>query len=373
MLKIQKYLKEHGIDKTAEDFNLIHKDYNDKFLLKYNMIESDFSKQEVRESRGLILEKETYRVLSMNFIRFFNYGDPMCDKIDWNSSLIQEKLDGSLIQLYYHNGKWCVSTSGMAEGEGEVNNKPGLTFKDLFWETTKLKNTNIKDDYHLHPDLIYIFELTTPYNIVVTPHTESNIRLLTVRNRNKYINLKEYPYEHVCEIGKSLKVPVVKVFDFKNKNIQTLLNTFKDMPYSEEGYVVVDKFWSRIKIKNPKYLVVHRLKGRSCGHNILDIIKLNEIDEFISTIPERKEELLDLKEKYDILLIKLKETWKNIDKPKNITREERKKYAERVFKICNKNNLESFTGLFFMLLDNKISSICEYLVNYDNKKLYDIL
>ena len=367
MLKIQTYLKTHGLGKTVEDFKLILKQYDDgKILLKYNQIESDFSKEEVKECRGLILEKNTYDVISMNFKKFFNYGEVYQDKIDWDSALITEKIDGSLICLYSYNNKWFTSTSGMAEGEGEVNNKPDLTFKDLFWNTLKkYKEFNIKN---LNESLIYIFELTTPYNIVVTPHKESSLTLLTIRNK---ISLEEEKKEYLEVYSKLLGIPLVKIFDFKNKNIQVLLNTFENMPYYEEGYVVVDKFFNRIKLKNPKYLVVHRVKGRTAEHHILDVIKLNELDEYISTLPERKDELLILKEKYDILLVKLKYFWSELEKPKNLTKEERKNYAQKVFDICNKNNIELFSGLYFMLVDNKITSIEEYLINFDNKKLYN--
>ncbi len=370
MLKIQTYLKTHGLEKTVSDFNLILKEYDNKILLKYNMIDSPMDKIEVQECRGLILEKDTFNVMSMNYKRFFNHGDPLCSKVDWNSSLIQQKIDGSMIQLYYDHIKneWCSGTSGMADGEGEVNNNPDLTFKDLFWNTLKkYKEFNIKN---LNKSLIYIFELTTPYNIVVTPHTESSLTLLTIRNK---ISLEEEKREYLEVYSKLLGISLVKIFDFKNKNIQTLLDTFENMPYSEEGYVVVDDKFNRIKIKNPKYLVVHRLKGRSASHNILDIIKLNEISEFISTIPERKDELLELKEKYDNLLVKLKYHWDKLEKPKNITKEERKKYAQNVFEICDKNNISTFAGLYFMLIDNKITSIEEYLISFDNKKLYQIL
>jgi hypothetical protein len=34
--------------------------------------------------------------------------------------------------------KWFAGTTGTAEGEGEVNNKLGTTFNDLFWDTVKV-------------------------------------------------------------------------------------------------------------------------------------------------------------------------------------------------------------------------------------------
>jgi hypothetical protein len=51
-------------------------------------------------------------------------------------------------------------TTGTAEGEGEVNNKLGTTFNDLFWDTVKSKYELTEDK--LDVTRVYIFELTTP-------------------------------------------------------------------------------------------------------------------------------------------------------------------------------------------------------------------
>ena len=117
------------------------------------------------------------------------------------------------------------------------------------------------------------------------------------------------------------------------------------------------------------------MKGKSAEHNILTIVKSNEIEEFGATFPDRKEELLRLKENYDKLLAKLNLIWEDLKlkKPKNITPEEKKKYAKAVFEVCSRDGLKSFTGLYFGLYDGKVSSVEEYMLNYDDKALYKIL
>jgi hypothetical protein len=117
------------------------------------------------------------------------------------------------------------------------------------------------------------------------------------------------------------------------------------------------------------------LKGKTAEHNILTIVKINEIEEFAATFPERTEELYRLKESYDLLIIKLKVVWDVLQdfKPKNITKEEQKKYAAAVFDVCEKNNLKMFTGMYFNLAQNKIKSIEDFIFNYDDKTLYKFL
>ncbi len=374
MLAIQKYIFEHGIDKTIADFKLKTRIYDNKILLKYDQLVSPtlMGLPEMQDCRGLILERGTWKVMSMAFRKFFNSEEGNAHKIDWNTAHVLEKVDGSMMQVYWdwHKNQWFAATSGTAEGEGEVNNKMGTTFNDLFWKTAKEKyNLNVEQMGKNH---CFIFELTTPYNIVVKPHGESGVTLLTVRNLE---TLKEVTRDELLNIGSILNVPVVKSYDLNAKDVGALLRTFENMIWHDEGYVVVDANFNRIKIKNPAYVAVHHLKGKSAEHNILTIVKSNEIEEFGATFPDRKEELLRLKENYDKLLAKLNLIWEDLKlkKPKNITPEEKKKYAKAVFEVCSRDGLKSFTGLYFGLYDGKVSSVEEYMLNYDDKALYKIL
>jgi len=154
------------------------------------------------------------------------------------------------------------------------------------------------------------------------------------------------------------------------------LDQLRDAPPSDrEGYVVVDANFNRIKIKNPDYLAVHHLKSKTSEHAIMEIVKSNEIEEFGAVFPERKKEIVALKVAYDELQNKLDETWAIMKNhlPKNITQEETKKYAIKVFEVANERNLKAYTGLFFGLKDGKIDTVNTYLKDMDNKRLYNAL
>jgi hypothetical protein len=167
----------------------------------------------------------------------------------------------------------------------------------------------------------------------------------------------------------------VKSFDINASNVGHLLKTFENMPWSEEGYVVRDGNDNRVKVKNPAYVAVHHLKGKTAEHNILTIVKTNEIEEFASTFPERTEELYRLKEAYDELVGKLNVIWVELQllRPKNITKEEQKKYAAAVFEVCDKYEVKQFTGLYFGLAQYKINSVEDFMFEYDDKLLYKML
>lgn len=372
-LKIQEYLLNYGLDKAIENFKLKARLYENKVLIKYDQIESKMSLPEVQECRGLILELNTWKVMCMSFFKFFNHGESNAAEIDWNTASILEKLDGTMIQVYWdwYKNEWFAGTTGTAEGEGEVNNKMGTTFNKLFWKTLLDKSPNFKQSY-LDKNVTYVFELTTPYNIVVKPHGESSVTLLAARYNETLI---EATYDQLKETAHALHVPLVKAFDLNVKDFSSLIRTFEGMPWSEEGYVVVDKKFNRVKIKNPAYVAIHHLKDSTALYNILTIVKSNEIEEFASTFPERKDEIYSLKESYDLLIDNLNNVWSELQplQPKDLSAEEKKRYALLVFELTKKYNLEKFSDLFFRLQKGSVKNISDYIKDYDNKKLYDIL
>lgn len=374
MLKIQEFILANGIEKAIDQFKLKTRVYENKILLKYDQLigPSIMALPEVQECRGLILDRKTWKVMSLAFTKFFNSEEGNAHKIDWNTAHVLEKLDGSCIQVYWdhYKNEWFAGTTGTAEGEGEVNNKLGTTFNQLFWNTVKEKYNF--DQAKLDKKLCYVFELTTPYNIVVKPHGESSASLLTVRNLE---TLAEVSFDELTAIAAHLGVPRVKAYDLNAKDVGALLRTFKDMVWHDEGYVVVDANHNRIKIKNPAYVAVHHLKGKTSEHNIIAIVKTNEIEEFAATFPDRKAELYKLKENYDKLVANLTGVWEVLQaqKPKNITPQEKKRYAQAVFETCGKYNVKNFTGLYFGLADGKIASVEDFIVNYDDKALYKML
>jgi hypothetical protein len=62
------------------------------------------------------------------------------------------------------------------------------------------------------------------------------------------------------------------------------------MPWNEEGYVVVDKNFNRVKIKSPAYLMVHRManNGNMSTRRAIDVYMAGECDEILAYFPEYK-------------------------------------------------------------------------------------
>lgn len=394
-LAIQKYIAQHGLNKAIKDFALDMRENRELILLKYSQIDSDFKHDEVQECRGLILEKGSWKIVSMAFSKFFNAGETHAHPIDWKSAKVLKKLDGSLITLYNYKGEWYTATTGTIDGMAGVNNYEDLTFSKLFWNTVKLNTGMTKEQYveNLVEGYSYMFELCTPYNIVVCPHGESKVHLLSIRDLS---TLEEIPH-HELHLWNT-HIPVVEAIPM-SADLEILQAELKDKPFHEEGYVICDEDFNRLKLKNPSYVAAHFLKSSTALHHVLTIIKANEVEEYAATFIERAEEIRMLEKAYYNLMEELQSVWEN-ELNAGIGYTSRKHYAEIVFGAMKEFGLQRFTDFFFTMKDKlelpeKIAKLKEekadevaierminrltnfsvesYLENYKERELYEYL
>lgn len=335
--------KEPYCFKIQEKSNLV--------LFLYNQIKSDFSLPEVREARGVILEKDTWKVVARGFDKFFNIQEEYADEIDWETALVQEKVDGSIIKFFYYNNGWNIATNGTINAfeadlplKGEVNN-----FGDLVVYAFMKYNFNSSV---LDERCTYIFEVVSPYNRVVVPYTEIDIYHLGTRNN-----------ETGRELNVDIGIPKPKTYNLTDKkSVMEMANTFD---FHNEGFVVVDAENRRVKVKSEDYVRVHRLRGEDIPtpKRLLELHRTNEVSEFLSYFPEYQEQYDAFLEKYNAYVNKLNELLNFYEENKNL---ERKEFALK----AKETSCPSF---LFGLLDNKWSNAEEYLEQQREKNLIKVL
>ena len=100
---------------AAAPYSLDIKRDGDYVLFSYNQFLSDMSLELVKEARGVIFRKENDRWICVcyPFRKFFNWQESNADAIDWSKGVdVLEKIDGSLMKLWYDRGEWHLSTNG---------------------------------------------------------------------------------------------------------------------------------------------------------------------------------------------------------------------------------------------------------------------
>lgn len=334
----------------------------DYILFKYNQIDSDLSNDVVKECRGIIIRKNDLKVVCYPFNKFFNYGETNAAKIDFNTAKVQEKVDGSIMKMWY-DGEWFISTNGKIDA-AEPTCTVGKNFKELFLESLQ-NHFNDIDKYNSFLQLLdnhikegknytYIFEMVHPLNRIVIQYDKPDVRHIGTRDNDTYKEL-------------NIDIGVKKPTDYHFNSIQDVVDMAHTLSYSEEGYVVVDANWNRVKVKSPAYLAVHHLKNNNVlsAKRVMEIIMKNEQEEVLSIFPEFTEYFNVATEKFNAFK---NDVLNSISEVKKLEFSTKKEFALFVLK----NRLSDF---FFKVYDNRYTydDLNLYLDNVGAEKIADLL
>lgn len=285
MLKIQEFIFAHENWRellTDAPYNLKISEDDGYVLFKYNQINSDFSQEICKEARGLILDStDNFKVVRMAFKKFFNLDEVYAAHIDWSTAFATEKIDGSIMSVWYARGKWHLSTNGTIDAfKAEINGVgPYKTFGELFESVLPL-SAFVGDRYEPY---CITFELVSPYNKVVIDYPETKVYLLSARNMLSE-DLHETPAAR--QIAEELGVDCPKTYFLEDEAEYRQL--VANMPEGHEGIVVCDKNYERVKIKTLLYFQMHRARnnGVLTLERAVELILANDHAEFLSYFPE---------------------------------------------------------------------------------------
>ena len=396
MLSIQKFLKTRPVaDLRTDPFNLHIQsksfDEGELFLFKYNQFKSNFSHDLVCESRGIILEKDTWKVVCHPFKKWFNYGEPHAfNHINLDESIIAEKVDSSLIKLFYYNNEWQIATNGTIDARDA---KPGfitvqdkqisskLNFRDLFFDVIPENDFNILSE-SLDTDKTYLFEMVHPLNQIVVDYFDTK-ELVFLGMKENNDEMRDFNIFH-----KSIKKKYEKTFKKypirfpKTYTFQDDISELRDYADSInvnsnqfEGFVVNqvldDIVVGRVKIKSPKYLYLHHFAtGESVSNKMIESILENEVDEIEAYLDKYS---TDIKDEYESLKKKYNDLVQYLN-------EKRAYYTNKSLELSRKElalNIQSEVprnkqGMIFTLIDKDID-IKDLLKSFSTKKIRQIL
>lgn len=217
--------------------------------------ECDFSDPIVQEARGIIINVETLTVACWPFRKFGNHNESYADKIDWSSARVLEKVDGSIIKLWFDtlSGIWQFSTNGTIRAElAMIDAYPGVKFGDIIKRADNFADIPFDS---LDKNKTYIFELVSPETKVVINYGVTSLYHIGTRN-----NITGEESDEDIGIKKPLSYPLSSLSDcLKAASVLNSGENSSDCEITKEGFVVVDKNWNRVKIKSPDYLVTHRI------------------------------------------------------------------------------------------------------------------
>lgn len=188
-------------------------------------------------ARGVILDPENKRIVATPFPKFFNVGEGQSIVPDLSFETF-EKLDGSLIILFHHNGAWRCATKG------------SLSSDQAKWAQAWIARYDISS---LDKDSTYLAEGIYPENRIVVHYNTEGLFLLAAYDGTG----KEFDYTRLHETAKALGWPLVERHAYES--VSDLMAIAKTLPPSREGFVLRFSDGLRLKVKGDEYCRIHRL------------------------------------------------------------------------------------------------------------------
>jgi len=244
------------------------------------------------------------------------------------------------------------------------------TFAEYFWRIANrmlspsefsTATTWQQDLKQVYPHFCFMFEMMGPLNRIVVRHATSKIVLIGARN---LVSGKEISAEAGAKHLPG-KVEVVKSFNLSS--MEEIAATFDHMdPISQEGYVVVDGNFNRIKVKCPAYVALHHAKGNEVTHkDLLKIAVAGETDEWVSYFEEYQDDLLRLRLKLERFIVEVCEDYLRI------TREIGPEGTRKDFALLATKT--KCPGALFSYYSGKCNSMCSYIRQIHIDKLLQLL
>lgn len=277
----------------------------DYFICNYSQFASDFSIEEVQEARGSIFYRgETgIKCVCRPFKKFFNYGEPNAAEIDWSTACVTEKIDGSLMKMWYHDRRWHLSTNGTINAFDTFVGDYGISFGQLF-EKALGYTINVLGR-SLWTWCTYCFELTSPESQVVIPY-DYKIWLLTAFDTMSGYEISS-PFPKLANISR----PQV----YNLSNLDKVIKVVGLMDKTHEGVVVSDRDGNRIKVKSPTYLEMAHIVN--AGNKVtkgllLDYVLTGRIDDFLGIMPQYVKLAERIKEEITAIAAEMEQVWRII-------------------------------------------------------------
>lgn len=301
--------------------------------LKYNQIESPMDNPLVAECRGMVVDISTdhAKILAHPYNKFWNYGDLLAPPIDWATARVMDKLDGSLMIMFLHpgTGLWSVASSGHPTAGGSFGSAADMTFREAFWERFWALGMRTPEtgwvsvpgygDHDLRT-CTFMFELCDAPNRVVVRHEKPRLVLHGIRSLFGH----ELAMEEQAYIAGFYGWEYVKHYPLASIE-ECLAAAAAIDPLANEGFVVVDAAWNRVKIKSPRYVLLHHMKGEATPRRAIELWQTGETSELLSHFPEMAPLINQTQTLLDLIALRAYDAWND-----NKAEPDRKSFAAKV-------------------------------------------
>lgn len=272
-----------------EHLGLVVKEYDNLYLVKYDKTRSNMEHEDVLKCRGIILEKNTNRLVCISPPKSLPVDFYHKKYLDKNSEgvLIEEFYDGTMINVFRYNDTNYISTRSCLGAHNKYRSIK--TFKTLFSECIDF------DVFEkLSSGYCYSFLLQHPDNKIVKQYDRpSNVLVMTTKI-NQDNSVKILNPEETLKLLQSSNVELSTPRRFEIDSMESIYNELDNLNESDQGFVL--KYYdngsdNRSKIRNLKYNDIRKLRGNDTNKMFMyfELRKKNNVVEYLEYFPEDKE------------------------------------------------------------------------------------
>jgi len=264
------------------------------FLIKYNY------KTEINEFtklfKSIIINQKTNKIVSVSPMKSLKSDHEILMNKDTE---ISRMYDGTMINMFYHNNEWMLSTRSFIGAKNYWNKNSKKSFKDMF-------NECFNQYEELNTDHSYSFVLQHKDNSNITPVKNNQVILVEEYDENlNKINLNEKTYSF--NISKTYK------------NYYELKKEESDIEKYDKGYNIIMNGCRYVYITDDyKYIFDLRPNQNNKMFIFLTLYKQRNLDEYLKVYIDDKEIFNLYKNKYEIMRNELYSNYCNHFIKKNI-------------------------------------------------------
>lgn len=274
-IKVFEDYKKKGFLKCGVKDELRIWNYTDKAQIKRNWDDvTTMARALVTDSGG--------NIVARSFNKFHNIEENL-HKPSSDFS-VYEKMDGSLILLFYYKGEWMVCSRGSFSSEQANKAREIIAECDLS---------------NLDKNMTFNFEIIYPENKIVVNYGDKTALIFLGAFLKDSTEVTDDVLDSVMNAG----FEVVKRYEFDD------YNTIKELNLkNKEGFIV--RFHStkdRVKIKFENYVTLHKYAMKMTEKNVWQLFSTGKpLDECVEGIPDEffnwfKETWGKFQEKYDVI------------------------------------------------------------------------
>jgi T4 RnlA family RNA ligase len=277
---------------------------------------------ETLHCRGLVLDAD-YQPIARPLPKFFNLSEHQ-GTLPAGLPEIYEKLDGSLIILFYYQGQWEAASRGSFASDQAQMARVLLADRQA-------------DLDRLDREYTYLFEIIYPSNRIVVDYGAAQrlVLLAAVHTQTG----AELALRDVSWIDRARTYPATTLPEW----IKSIDETQSELA-NQEGFILKWPNGFRLKYKLADYVRLHRIITRIQAKDIWECLSQNQsLEQFLDSVPDEfynwvKDTKLELESKYHAIEVECQQAFKDLG-----NRRETAMYFQT----------QTYPGVLFLMLDGR--------------------